>query len=77
MLLGLSEALPSLVEARFGTAKTSSSLLFSPTEVATIRTSTGVPVRGSALRMHMTRLTLVTVPAAILSNTCKKARAEK
>ncbi|KAF1841590.1 Ap4A phosphorylase-like protein II [Cucurbitaria berberidis CBS 394.84] len=43
MLLGLSEALPSLVEAKFKAAKASSSLLFSPTELAIIRTSTGIP----------------------------------
>ncbi|KAF2031284.1 Ap4A phosphorylase-like protein II [Setomelanomma holmii] len=43
MLLGLSEALPSLVGAKFNSAKASSSLLFSPTEVAIIRTSSGVP----------------------------------
>jgi ATP adenylyltransferase len=49
MLLGLSEALPSLVEAKFTSAKAASSLLFSPTEVATIRTSTGIPVRIPAL----------------------------
>jgi ATP adenylyltransferase len=45
MLLGLSEALPSLVEAKFRTAKASSSLLFSPSEVSIIRTSMGTPVR--------------------------------
>ncbi|CBX94761.1 hypothetical protein IAQ61_009422 [Plenodomus lingam] len=43
MLLGLSEGLPSLVEAKFLAAKASASLLFSPTEVAIIRTSTGIP----------------------------------
>ncbi|KAI8938017.1 hypothetical protein NX059_005690 [Plenodomus lindquistii] len=43
MLLGLPESLPSLVEARFAAAKASASLLFSPTEVATIRTSNGIP----------------------------------
>ncbi|KAL5119514.1 bifunctional AP-4-A phosphorylase/ADP sulfurylase [Pleosporales sp. CAS-2024a] len=43
MLLGLAEALPSLVEARFASAKAASSLLFSPTEVSTIRTSSGIP----------------------------------
>jgi hypothetical protein len=44
MLLGLSEALSSLAEARFISAKATSSLLFSPTEVAVIRTSSGIPV---------------------------------
>jgi hypothetical protein len=45
MLLGLIEALPSLVEARFASAKAASSLLFSPTEVAVLRSSLGIPVR--------------------------------
>lgn len=44
MLLGLTESLPSLVETRFATAKASSSLIFSPTELQIIRTSTGIPV---------------------------------
>jgi ATP adenylyltransferase len=44
MLLGLSETLPGLAEARFTSAKASSSLLFSPTELAIIRTSSGIPV---------------------------------
>ncbi|KAH9868700.1 hypothetical protein J1614_007772 [Plenodomus biglobosus] len=43
MLLGLSEGLPGLVEAKFLTAKASTSLLFSPTEVAIIRTLAGIP----------------------------------
>ncbi|KAF2632669.1 Ap4A phosphorylase-like protein II [Macroventuria anomochaeta] len=43
MLLGLTESLPSLVEAKFTTAKASSSLLCSPTELSIIRTSTGIP----------------------------------
>ncbi|KAJ4374267.1 bifunctional AP-4-A phosphorylase/ADP sulfurylase [Neocucurbitaria cava] len=43
MLLGLSEALPHLVDAKFKAAKAASSLLFSPTELAIIRTSAGVP----------------------------------
>ncbi|KAF2856996.1 Ap4A phosphorylase-like protein II [Plenodomus tracheiphilus IPT5] len=43
MLLGLSQGLPSLVEAKFIAAKASASLLFSPTEVAIIRTSAGIP----------------------------------
>jgi hypothetical protein len=44
MLLGLSTPLPSLVAAKFTSAKATSSLLFSPTEVAIIRTSEGIPV---------------------------------
>ncbi|KAF2467226.1 Ap4A phosphorylase-like protein II [Lindgomyces ingoldianus] len=43
MLLGLSESLPSLVEAKFNAAKAAQSLIFSPTELAIIRTSTGIP----------------------------------
>ncbi|PSN63207.1 HIT-like protein [Corynespora cassiicola Philippines] len=43
MLLGLSEALPSLVGAKFSSAKATKSLIFSPTELAIIRTSTGIP----------------------------------
>ncbi|KAF2867944.1 Ap4A phosphorylase-like protein II [Massariosphaeria phaeospora] len=43
MLLGLSEALPSLVEAKFRSAKAAQSLIFSPTELAVIRTSAGIP----------------------------------
>jgi hypothetical protein len=44
MLLGLSEALPSLVKAKFKAAEASSSLSFAPSELAIIKTSTGVPV---------------------------------
>lgn len=44
MLLGLSEALPNLVEAKFSSARASSSLVYSATEVATIRTLSGIPV---------------------------------
>ncbi|KAJ4992718.1 Diadenosine 5',5'''-P1,P4-tetraphosphate phosphorylase 2-like protein 2 [Stagonosporopsis vannaccii] len=43
MILGLADSLPSLVEAKFRTAKASSSLVFSPTELSIIRTSTGIP----------------------------------
>ncbi|KAF1934035.1 5',5'''-P-1,P-4-tetraphosphate phosphorylase 2 [Didymella exigua CBS 183.55] len=45
MLLGLTESLPSLVGAKFTSAKSSSSLVFSPTELSIIRTSTGIPLR--------------------------------
>jgi hypothetical protein len=45
MLLGLSETLPSLVEAKFKAAKASQALLFSSTVLAIVRTSAGVPVR--------------------------------
>ena len=47
MLLNLPESLPSLVGAKFKAAKASSSLLFSPTEVAIIRTSGNIPVGWS------------------------------
>lgn len=48
MRMLLPELLPSLVEAKFSAAKASSSLLFSPTEVTTIRTRDGVPVSGTS-----------------------------
>lgn len=44
MLLGLPEALPKLVEAKFASALSSKSLIFSHTELTIIRTTTGVPV---------------------------------
>ncbi|OSS45999.1 hypothetical protein B5807_08162 [Epicoccum nigrum] len=43
MILGLPDSLPRLVEAKFQTAKASSSLLFSPTDLSIVRTSTGLP----------------------------------
>lgn len=48
MLLGLTEPLPGLVEAKFKAAKASESLLFSPTELSIIRTSTGIPASSRA-----------------------------
>lgn len=45
MLIGLAEALPRLIEAKFKAANASADLLFSPTELAIIRTATGIPVR--------------------------------
>ncbi|KAF9735360.1 putative bis(5'-nucleosyl)-tetraphosphatase [Paraphaeosphaeria minitans] len=42
-MLGLSEALPQLVESKFASAKASQALLFSPTELFIIRTSAGIP----------------------------------
>ena len=45
MLLGLSESLPSLVHAKFASAKASEALVFSATELAIVRTSAGIPVR--------------------------------
>ena len=44
MILGLSEALPSITKRKFEAAKASSDLLFSPTELAIIRSSAGIPV---------------------------------
>lgn len=41
MLLGLPEALSSITKRKFEAAKASSDLLFSPTELAIIRTSAG------------------------------------
>ncbi|CAN9311386.1 unnamed protein product [Alternaria alternata] len=43
MLLGLPEALSSITKRKFEAAKASSDLLFSPTELAIIRTSAGIP----------------------------------
>ncbi|KAF2735097.1 Ap4A phosphorylase-like protein II [Polyplosphaeria fusca] len=43
MLLGLSEALPALVEAKFKSAKAAQSLILSSTELAIIHTAQGVP----------------------------------
>jgi ATP adenylyltransferase len=43
-MLGLSEALPHLVESKFASARASQALVFSPTELSIIRTSAGVPV---------------------------------
>ncbi|KAF2709547.1 Ap4A phosphorylase-like protein II [Pleomassaria siparia CBS 279.74] len=43
MPLDLSESLPHLVEAKYKTAKADQSLTFSPTELAIVRTSAGVP----------------------------------
>ncbi|KAF1948329.1 Ap4A phosphorylase-like protein II [Byssothecium circinans] len=43
MLLGLPEALPHLVEARYKAAKASQAVVFSPTELAIIHTSRSIP----------------------------------
>lgn len=53
MLLGLTEALPSLVEAKFKAAKASSSLLFSPTELSIIQTSTGIPASTRVIALYL------------------------
>jgi ATP adenylyltransferase len=44
MLLGLSEPLPRLVESKFQVAKATHSLIFSPTELAIVQTTAGIPV---------------------------------
>ena len=49
MLLELPEALPSIVKRKFEAAKACSDLLFSPSELAIIRTSTGIPVSAAAI----------------------------
>ncbi|KAF2438668.1 hypothetical protein P171DRAFT_458360 [Karstenula rhodostoma CBS 690.94] len=46
-MLGLSEALPHLVESKFTSARASQALLFSPTELSIIRTSAGIPASPS------------------------------
>ncbi|KAI4756489.1 putative bis-tetraphosphatase [Aureobasidium sp. EXF-3400] len=43
MQLGLEEVLPSLVKAKFATAKASQSLIFSSTELSILRTRSGAP----------------------------------
>ncbi|KAG9630546.1 HIT-like protein, partial [Aureobasidium melanogenum] len=43
MQLGLEEALPSLVKAKFATAKASQALVFSATELSILRTKSGAP----------------------------------
>ncbi|KEQ62268.1 HIT-like protein [Aureobasidium melanogenum CBS 110374] len=43
MQLGLEEALPSLVKAKFATAKASQALIFSSTELSILRTKSGAP----------------------------------
>ncbi|KAF2022202.1 HIT-like protein [Aaosphaeria arxii CBS 175.79] len=43
MLLGLSDTLPRLVEAKYKAAKGAQSLIFSPTELAILRTPNGLP----------------------------------
>ncbi len=87
MLLGLSEALPSLVDAKFKAAKASSSLLFSPTELSIIRTSSGIPVRTCPqctltenqlhfkkhLDVNLTQLTKPLVPTPLLPLPRQKA----
>lgn len=44
MQLGLEEALPSLVKAKFATAKASQALIFSSTELSILRTNSGASV---------------------------------
>lgn len=73
MLLGLSEALPSLVDAKFKAAKASQALIFSPTELAIVRTSAGVPVGCYGPRcLH--QLTHMAVPATLLPGSREEAR---
>jgi ATP adenylyltransferase len=71
MLLGLTEALPSLVEAKFNAAKASSSLLFSPSELAIIRTSAGVPVSVPVVHLAY-EADIHVVPIALLPITCEE-----
>lgn len=79
MLLGLSQALPSLVEAKFRSAKAASSLVFSPTELAIIRTSTGIPVRGATPSSPCSPgfANTVTVPVTILPCPSKETDASE
>jgi hypothetical protein len=47
MMLELAEALHSLVGKKFRAARAAKQLIFSPTEVTVIHTSSGLPVRKS------------------------------
>jgi hypothetical protein len=76
MLLGLSEALPTLVEAKFKSAKAGQSLIFSPTELAIIRTTEGIPVCGEHALLK-DRINLILVPITILPSSVQKAQAAK
>ena len=53
MLLNLTEALPSLAQAKFTAAKASEALVFSSTELSVIRTSAGIPVSNVIGCMRM------------------------
>jgi hypothetical protein len=67
MLLGLSETLPSLVEAKFKAAKASANLLFSPTELSIIRTSSGIPASTfTKPTYNVTQANDFTVPTPLL-----------
>src|SRR5690242_11770758 len=68
MLLGLTDSLPSLVEAKFKSAKASSSLFFSPTELSIIRTSTGIPASTCTTQpaTQSALLTAAAVPTPLL-----------
>lgn len=76
MLLGLTEALPSLVEAKFQAAKASSSLLFAPSELAIIRTSTGIPV-SSHTTWRYTKLIYIQFQLRYCPSLAKKPTAQK
>ena len=76
MLLELSEALPSIVKRKFEAAKASSDLLFSPSDLAIIRTTTGIPVSECACHCDTQQAHVPIVPIALLSLTGEEALAE-
>lgn len=56
MQLGLEQGLSSLVKAKYTEAKTSQAIVFSETELTTIKTRSGVPVSDTIQHNDMERL---------------------
>jgi hypothetical protein len=52
MFARLSESLRPLVESKYQAAKAASSVIYSPSQLAIIRTSTGIPVSQSVLLLY-------------------------
>lgn len=86
MQLGLEEALPSLVKAKFATAKASQALIFSSTELSILRTKSGAPVSSTlstriAWDVQVVKalyvLTNIPVPTSLLSSIGKKAHRQQ
>lgn len=86
MQLGLEEALPSLVKAKFATAKASQALIFSSTELSILRTKSGAPVsciistsiaRDVQAIKVLCILTNTPVPTSLLSGIGKKAHRQQ
>lgn len=87
MQLGLEEALPSLVKAKFATAKASQALIFSSTELSILRNKSGAPVSCiistriardvQAIKASLCILTNTPVPTSLLSGIGKKAHRQQ